>query len=40
MADNDPLILDFRNGRLLEGAGLDEYDVSGLDDASRPTGTT
>ena len=32
MADNDPLILDFRNGRVLEGADLDEYDLSGLDD--------
>ena len=32
MADKDPLILDFRNGRVLEGAGLDEYYVSGLDD--------
>ena len=32
MADKDPLILDFRNGRVLEGADLDEYYVSGLDD--------
>ena len=32
MADNDPLILDFRNGRVLEGADLDEYDLSDLDD--------
>ena len=32
MADNDPLILDFRNGRVLEGADLDEYYLSGLDD--------
>jgi hypothetical protein len=32
VADKDPLILDFRNGRVLEGADLDEYYVSGLDD--------
>ena len=32
MADNDPLILDFRNSGLLEGADLDEYYMSGLDD--------
>ena len=32
VADKDPLILDFRNGRVLDGAGLDEYDLSGLDD--------
>ena len=32
MADNDPLILDFRNGRVLDGADLDEYDLSDLDD--------
>ena len=32
MADKDPLILDFRNGRVLDGADLDEYYVSGLDD--------
>ena len=32
MADKDPLILDFRNGRVLEGADLDEYHLSGLDD--------
>jgi hypothetical protein len=32
MADKDPLILDFRNGRVLEGADLDDYDLSGLDD--------
>ena len=32
MADNDPLILDFRNSGLPEGADLDEYYVSGLDD--------
>ena len=32
MADNDPLILDFRNGRVSEGADLDEYSMSGLDD--------
>ena len=32
MADKDPLILDFRNGRVLEGADLDEYYLSGLDD--------
>ena len=34
MADKDPLILDFRNGRVLEGADLDEYYLSGLDDGS------
>ena len=32
MTDKDPLILDFRNGRVLDGAGLDEHYVSGLDD--------
>jgi hypothetical protein len=32
VADKDPLILDFGNGRVLEGADLDEYYVSGLDD--------
>ena len=32
MVDKDPLILDFRNGRALEGADLDEYYLSGLDD--------
>ena len=32
MADKNPLILDFRNGRVLDGADLDEYYVSGLDD--------
>ena len=32
MADKDPLILDLRNGRVLEGADLDEYYVSGLAD--------
>ncbi len=32
MADKDSLILDFRNGRVLEGADLDEHYVSGLDD--------
>ena len=32
MADNDPLILDFRNGKVLEGADLDEYYLSDLDD--------
>jgi hypothetical protein len=32
MTDKDPLILDFRNGRVLDGADLDEYYVSGLDD--------
>ena len=32
MADNDPLILDFRNGRVLEGGDLDEYDLSDLGD--------
>ena len=34
MADNDPLILDFINGRVAEGADLDEYYVNGLDDGS------
>ena len=34
MADKDPLILDFRNGRVLDGADLGEYYVSGLDDES------
>ena len=34
MADKDPLILDFRNGRVLEGGDLDEYYLSGLDDGS------
>jgi hypothetical protein len=32
VADKDPLILDFSNGRVPEGADLDEYYVSGLDD--------
>ena len=32
MADKNPLILDLRNGRVLDGADLDEYYVSGLDD--------
>ena len=32
MADKDPLILDFRNGRVLDGTDLDEYYLSGLDD--------
>ena len=32
MADKNPLILDFRNGKVLDGADLDEYDVSGLGD--------
>jgi hypothetical protein len=32
MADKDPLILDFRNGRVPEGADLDDYYVGGLDD--------
>ena len=31
MADKDPLILDFRNGSVLEGADLDEFYASGLD---------
>ena len=34
MADKNPLILDFRNGRVPDGADLDEYYVSGLDDES------
>ena len=32
MTDEDPLILDFRNGRAPEGADLDEYYVGGFDD--------
>jgi hypothetical protein len=32
MADKDPLILDFRNGRVLDGADVDEYYLSGPDD--------
>jgi hypothetical protein len=32
MADKDPLILDLRNGRVPDGADLDEYYMSGLDD--------
>ena len=32
MADKNPLMLDFRNGKVLDGADLDEYYVSGLDD--------
>ncbi len=32
MADKDPLILDLRNGKALDGADLGEYYVSGLDD--------
>lgn len=32
MADKDPLILDLRHGRVYEGADLDEYYASGLDD--------
>ena len=35
MTDKDPLILDFRNGRVFDAADLDEYDEyfeSGLDD--------
>ena len=39
MADKD-LILDFTNGKVFEDEDLDEYYVSGLDDESRPTGTT
>jgi hypothetical protein len=31
VADKDPLILDFGNGGVLEGADLDEYYASGLD---------
>lgn len=34
MADKNPLILDFRNGRVLDGADLDEHHVSGLGDES------
>jgi hypothetical protein len=32
VANEDPLIQDFRNGKVPEGADLDEYYVSGLDD--------
>ena len=32
MADKDPLILDFGDGRVLEDADLDEYYASGIDD--------
>jgi hypothetical protein len=32
VADKNPLILDFRNGSVLDGADLDEYHVSDLDD--------
>jgi hypothetical protein len=32
VADKDPLILDFRNGRVLEGVDLDEYYLGGLDE--------
>ena len=32
MTDEDPLILDFRNGWVPEGADLDEYYLGGLDD--------
>ena len=32
VADKNPLMLDFRNGKVLDGADLDEYYVSGLDD--------
>jgi hypothetical protein len=32
VADNDPLILDFVNGRVLDGADLGEYYVNGPDD--------
>ena len=32
MADKNPLILDFRNGRVLDGADLDEHYARGLDD--------
>jgi hypothetical protein len=34
VADKDPLILDFGDDGALEGAELDEYYVSGLDDES------
>ena len=32
VADKNPLVLDFRNGKVLDGADLEEYYVSGLDD--------
>jgi hypothetical protein len=32
VTDKNPLILDFRNGRVLDGADLDEYYVSSLDE--------
>jgi hypothetical protein len=34
VADKDPLILDFGDGRVPEGADLDEYYESGIDDES------
>ena len=30
MADKDPLILDFTNGKVFEDEYLDEYDASGF----------
>jgi hypothetical protein len=32
VADKDPLILDFRNGRVIDGADVDEYYLGGPDD--------
>jgi hypothetical protein len=32
VTDKNPLILDFRNGRVLDGADLDEYYVSSIDE--------
>src|SRR5260370_41962561 len=36
MADKDPLILDFTNGRVFADADLDEYYAMGLDDDEKP----
>ena len=36
MTDKDPLILDFVNDRVLDGAELDEYYVGDLDDDEQP----
>ena len=41
MADKDPLILDFTNGKVFGDEYLDEYYASGLDDdVQPPIGTT
>ena len=36
MADKDPLILDFTNGKVFGDEYLDEYDASGFDDYESP----